>query len=558
MLAVCAPMTALAQMPAPALPSAGTILQEAKPPGLAAPAPSGTGLIIDKADTGSLPPSAPFLVQRLEITGNTLIATPTLLALLAGVPGQSLSLPQLGGHIDRITDYYRSQGYPLARAIIPAQTILDGVVRIEIIEARYGKISLDNSSRVSAALLEATLSPLQSGQVVSQAELDQALLQLSDIAGIVVASTLKPGESVGTSDLLVSTTPGPAVIGNVVLDNYGNRYTGRARAGATLNLINPLQLGGVVSFSGLSSGDGMNYGRIAYEALINGRGTRLGGAYSALRYKLGAPIANLNANGTARVQSLWAKHPLLRSRDLNLYGQLQLDQLQLRDRVDVSAIRTDRSLRYLTASLAGDGRDAVLSDAVSSWNVAWSTGRVGFDDMTAQTADATAAKTRGSFSKLNANVSRLHTLSPEDGVFLAFAGQWASTNLDASQKMSAGGPNTVRAYDTGAVAGDSGVLASIEWRHSLGGAWGGQWQAVAFVDSARVTVNKNTWTAGTNSASLSGAGLGLNWSGTDQWSARAYVAKPIGTHPVLVAGNASARAWVELRRGFWGQRQGAG
>jgi hemolysin activation/secretion protein len=170
--------------------------------------------------------------------------------------------------------------------------------------------------------------------------------------------------------------------------------------------------------------------------------------------------------------------------------------------------------------------------------------------MTAQTADATAAKTRGSFSKLNANVSRLHTLSPEDGVFLAFAGQWASTNLDASQKMSAGGPNTVRAYDTGAVAGDSGVLASIEWRHSLGGAWGGQWQAVAFVDSARVTVNKNTWTAGTNSASLSGAGLGLNWSGTDQWSARAYVAKPIGTQPVLVAGNASARAWVEIRRGF--------
>ena len=550
MLAVCTPMTALAQMPAPALPSAGTILQEAKPPGLAAPAPSGTGLIIDKADTGSLPPSAPFLVQRLEITGNTLFATPTLLALVAGVPGQSLSLPQLGQQAGLITDYYRSQGYPLARAIIPAQTILNGVVRIEIIEARYGKISLDNSSRVNAALLQATLSSLQGGQAIGQTGLDQALLLLSDIPGIVATASLKPGQSVSTSDLGVVTTPGPAVSGNVVLDNYGNRYTGRARIGGTINLINPLQHGDILSLSGLSSGGAMNYGRIAYETLLNGHGTRLGGAYSALRYTLGAPIANLNANGTARVQSLWAKHPLVRSRDINLYGQLQLDQLRLRDRIDISAIRTDRQLDNWTLSLSGDARDALLSGGVSSWSLGWTSGRVGFDDAAAKLADAGTAKTQGGFSKLNASLTRLQTLSPSTGLYLTFSGQWASTNLDGSQKMSAGGPYTVRAYDTGAVSGDTGHLASIELRHSLGAALGGQWQAVAFMDSARVTVNKNTWTVGTNSATLSGAGLGLNWAGLAQWSARAYVAKPIGTHPVLVAGRASARGWVELRRGF--------
>ena len=550
MLAVCTPMTALAQMPAPALPSAGTILQEAKPPGLAAPAPSGTGLIIDKADTGSLPPSAPFLVQRLEITGNTLFATPTLLALVAGVPGQSLSLPQLGQQAGLITDYYRSQGYPLARAIIPAQTILNGVVRIEIIEARYGKISLDNSSAVNDSLLRATLSPLQSGQAISQAGLDQALLLLSDIPGIVATASLKPGQSVSTSDLGVSTTPGPAVSGNVVLDNYGNRYTGRARIGGTINLINPLQHGDILSLSGLSSGGAMNYGRIAYETLLNGHGTRLGGAYSVLRYTLGEPLAALGANGTAQVQSLWAKHPLVRSRDINLYGQLQLDQLQLRDRIDTSAIRTDRQLDNWTLSLSGDARDALLSGGVSSWSLGWTSGRVGFDDAAAKLADAGTAKTQGGFSKLNASLTRLQTLSPSTGLYLTFSGQWASTNLDASQKMSAGGPYTVRAYDTGAVSGDTGHLASIELRHSLGAALGGKWQAVVFVDSARVQVNKNTWVTGTNSATLSGAGLGLNWVGPAQWSARAYVAKPIGTHPLLVAGSASARGWVELRRGF--------
>ena len=543
-----APLAVHAQAPVP--PGAGAILQQVQPVAPPTPSPSGTGLTIERGDGARLPPSAPFLVNTLQITGNTLFATPTLHALVADAQGKSLTLSQLDELAVRITDYYRSQGYPLARAIIPAQTIQSGIVRMEIIEARYGKISLDNRSRVNDPLLQATLSPLQSGQAIGQTGLDHALLLLSDIPGVVVAATLKPGETVGTSDLLVNTTPGSAVSGNVALDNYGNRYTGRARIGATLNVINPLQHGDILTVSGLTSGGGMNYGRIAYESLLNGRGTRLGGAYSALRYALGEPLASLNANGTARVQSLWAKHPLVRSRDVNLYGQIQVDRLQLRDHIGASAIRTDRQLDNWTLSLAGDARDAFLSDAVSSWNVGWTSGRVGFTDAAAQVADAGSAKTQGSFSKLNVALARLQTLSPSNGLYLAFSGQWANTNLDPSQKMSAGGPYTVRAYDTGAVSGDTGVLVTLELRHNLGVGWGGQWQAVAFVDSARVTVNKNTWVAGTNSATLSGAGLGLNWTGADQWSARAYIATPIGSSPVLVAGNPSARAWLELRRGF--------
>lgn len=549
-------LPAHAQLPVPAptpilnTPGAGLILQQAQPVFPQAPARSGTGPRVDRSDGSSLPASAAFLVQSLTITGNTLFETPTLLALMAGVLGQSVTLPQLGEQVALITAFYRTQGYLLSRAVIPAQEIRNGAVRIEVIEARYGKISLDNRSRVNNTLLEATLAPLQSGQAIGQAGLDQALLLLSDIPGIVVASTLKPGDTVGTSDLSVSTLPGPAAPGSVVLDNYGNRYTGRARIGATLNLLNPLNHSDILTASGLSSGSGMNYGRIAYEALLNGRGTRVGGAYSALRYSLGAPLAALNAYGTARVQSLWAKQPLLRSRDVNVYGQIQYDELQLRDHVDAGAIRTDRQLGSWTLSLSGDARDALLTGGVSSWSLVWTAGRVGFDNAAAQLADTAAARTQGSFSKLNASLARLQTLDPNNGLYLALSGQRANTNLDSSQKLSAGGPYSVRAYDTGAISGDSGVLASVEWRHSLGVDSGGQWQTVTFIDSARVAVNKNTWAAGANSATLSGVGFGLNWSGADLWSARAYVAKPIGTPPALVAANVSARAWVEIRRWF--------
>jgi len=543
-------VTMAAQAAEPAPPGAGSILQQVQPVLPPTPSPSGTGLTIEQQGGAVLPSSAPFLVRSITIVGNTLFDTATLHALVADAEGKTLTLSQLDELAVRISRYYQGHGYPLARAVVPAQIIREGVVRLVIIEARYGRISTDNASRVNDSLLQATLAPLQSGQAIGQTELDHALLLLSDIPGVVVDATLKPGEAVGTSDLVASVTPGPTLSGGLVVDNYGNRFTGRARAGGTINFINPLHHGDILTFNVLSSGRRTSYGRFAYESLLNGRGMRVGGAWSALHYVLGGPLASLDAHGTARVASAWAKQPLVRTRDVNLYGQLQYDHLQLRDHIDASATRNDRHLDNLTVSLAGDARDEFLSAGVNAWNVGWTAGRVGFDDAAARLADATSVRTQGSFSKWNANLARLQSLSPADGLYLAFSGQWANTNLDPSQKMTAGGPYTVRAYDTGAVSGDTGYLVTIEVRHSLGAVWHGRWEAVAFVDSSRVKVNRIATTGGTNSAALHGAGVGLNWTGPDQWTARVFVAKRIGATPVLLGSSAAARGWLEVRKGF--------
>ena len=548
LLAACVPLAA--QAADPVAPGAGSILQQVQPVPPPTAAPSGTGLTIEREGGARAPSSAPFLVRSIRIAGNTLFDTATLHALVADAEGKSLTLSQLDALAARITSYYHRHGYPLARAVIPAQTIREGAVSLAIIEARYGNVSADNQSRVRHSLLQATLAPVQGGQAIGQSELDHALLLLSDIPGVVVNATLKPGEAVGTSDLLVNIAPGATVSGGIVLDNHGNRFTGRDRVGATLNFINPLHHGDVLTFNALSSGRGMRYGRIAYESLVNGRGSRLGGAWSALHYALGEPLASLNAHGTARVQSVWAKHPMVRTRDINLYGQVQYDHLRLRDHIDASAVRTDRQLDNLTLSMAGDARDGFLSPSVNAWSLGWTAGRVGFDNASAQLADADGARTQGSFSKWNANLARLQSLSPANGLYLAYSGQWSNTNLDPSQKMTAGGPYTVRAYDTGAVSGDAGHLATIEVRHSLGAAWQGHWEVVAFVDSSRVKVNKIERVAGTNSATLSGAGVGLNWAGPDQWTAKGFIARRIGSVPALVASTASVRGWVEIRKGF--------
>lgn len=531
-------------------PNAGSILQQAQPPKPTAPSSSGTGLSIQSEQGAQLPVSAPFTINSIQITGNTAFTTATLHTLVADAEGKSLTLEQFGAVVARITDYYHSHEYPLARAIVPAQTIKGGVVQVTVIEARYGAINLDNRSRARAGLIQQTLSSLQPGQPVEQTSLDRALLLVTDLPGVTSTATLKPGEAVGTSDLQVQTNPTAPVTATASVDNYGDRYTGRARFGATVNVIEPFHQGDDFSLNGLTAGSDMNYGSLSYEAAVNGLGTRVGGSFAALHYSLGGTLESLDAHGTAQVASAWIRQPFVRSGSWNLYAQLRYDHQKLNDDIDATDLKTDRHLDNWTLTLNGDWREALLSGGGATWNLGVTHGRVDFDDAEAELADSVTARTGGGFTKWNGTLAHILNLTPADALYLTLSGQWTNGNLDASQKLVAGGPYSVRAYDIDAVSGDTGILGSLELRHALARILDGRLQVVAFVDSQRITVNKDPWVEGVNSATLTGAGGGFQWTGPHQWLLKCYVAAPIGSAPALAGIDHSVHAWAEIDKGF--------
>jgi len=528
------------------VPNSGTILQQLQPVLPAAPQASRPALEIKTGDAPGLPASAPFQVKAIRIAGNAAFPAGTLHALVADAEGKTLTLPQLEQLAGRITAYYQAHGFPLSRAIVPAQTIADGQVLLQVVEARYGAVRLNNGSQVDEALLSATLAPLQAGQPIAERQLDRALLLLSDVPGVGVDALIKPGAAVGAADLEVAASRRAQTWATLALDNGGNRYIGRARASATLFALNPLRHGDILDAGVVSTGEGMQYGRIGYELLLNGAGTRAGAAYSMVRYKLQDELEALDAHGSAGVATAWIKHPLVRGRGANVYVQFEYDAKRLRDRVGTLDVRTDRRLGNWVLSLNGDARDDLLGGGVSVWSLGWTRGRNRFDDLDAEAADAASAQTRGRYAKWNTNVSRLQGLGSNDALYLNLGAQWANANLDSAEKMTVGGPYTVRAYDIGAVSGDTGYFGSVELRHQFGGGW----QATAFADTARVRINRHPWTASANAARLSGAGLGLNWSGPGGWSANLSVATPIGAEPALIGRPSSVRGWITAAKAF--------
>ena len=491
-------------------------------------------------------------VRTLQVTGARLYSEAQLIELTGFKPGSDLSLSDLRSMASRITGHYRANGFFLAQAYVPAQDIKDEEVTIAVSEGQYGNITLRNETRLSDRLPRTYLDGLNSGDVIVNPALENRLLLLSDLPGVNVRSTLTPGASIGTSDLIVDVTPGPPVSGSIDADNAGNPYTGEIRVGATVNINNPLGQGDVASLRLLTSGSGLKYGRGSYQIPF-GR-AQVGVAYSKLDYSLGKEFENLQAHGTAEIASIYGRYPLIRSRDHNLYFQLAYDAKTFQDRVDSTSSVTDKKSQVLTAGIYGDSRDTLGGGGLSSYGLTWWTGNIDIQTPEALAADAASARSNGHFNKLSFNAMRLQSLGGPFSVYAAINGQVASKNLDVSEKMELGGMNAVRAYPEGEAYADEGYVLTLEGRMQLrdfSDSRLGHVQLIGFVDTGTVRLNRNPWTPGQeNRRTLSAAGVGVNWSDPGNFMVRAYYARKLGSEKASSSPDRSGRFWIQLVKYF--------
>ncbi|WP_346842380.1 ShlB/FhaC/HecB family hemolysin secretion/activation protein [Metapseudomonas otitidis] len=483
-------------------------------------------------------------VNGFTLEGNSALGSEELLGLLADLPGNELSVGQLQAAANRITRRYREQGYPLARAYLPVQEIDGGVVKIAVLEGRYGEIKVDNPVGLGGSAL-APLSALKAGDAVQGQPLERSLLLLQDTPGVEVKSTLRPGASTGTTDLLVGLQQAPLVTGSVDMDNYGNRFVGQYRLGGTLNLNNPLNLGDRLSLRAMGSDQDQHYGRVAYQLPLGPWATQFGVAYSDMDYELGKDFDDLRAHGNARIASVYAIQPLVRSRDFSLFTQLQFDDKRLKDDIDLFDEKSDKHARVVTLTLNGNSRDDLLGGGVNSFALGWSQGSLTLDGAQAQRTDDATAGTRGRFHKLNPSLVRLQRLSDRFSLYTQLQGQWADGNLDSSEKLYLGGAYGVRAYPQGEASGDQGWLANVELRYALTEAW----QLSTFVDHGEVRLNKDTWTSDDNHRSLSGAGFGALWA-AHGWQVNAVAAWKLGNAEAESDVERTPRVWAQVVRVF--------
>ena len=524
-------------------PDAGTLLQETRPtPAL--PRES-TGVLPETPEqrTQPLDASVRFVVRGFRIRGSEAFPEAELQALIAGGIGQEQTLADIDALIQRITRRYHDAGYLLARAYLPAQEIRDGIVDVAVLEGRLGALHIDNQSPLTDSQVAAYLARLKEGEAIAGDALERELLLLSDLPGVEVASTLRPGASVGTTDLDVRLAGKSPYGGSLELDNYGNRYSGDTRLGGNFTAGNLFGLSDTVSLRALVA-EGMEYGRLAWQVPIGPAGTQLGAAWSEMHYRLGKDFANLKAHGTAQIGSLYVLHPFMRGRTANLTGQLNYDAKRLADDIDTTSTRSRKTIDLWTAGLSGDRIDGLFGGGMSRASLAYSAGTLHLDSDDAA-LDSAGHRTAGSFDKFNLAASRLQRLFGDFTLFGSVQAQAAGKNLTSAEKMALGGAQGVRAYPQGEAPSDDAWLATLELRYALAE----RWQISLFHDHARGRLNHTPIAADANNVRrLAGNGIGLAGSYKD-FSVQMGLAWRDGAQPTADT-DRSPRVWVQAVQRF--------
>ncbi len=535
-----APAPVLAAPAAPALPAAPVVA--------AAPPPA---------------PSLKFAPAGFKFVGNTVFSDKELQPLLAADIGKEVDFDGLSEVAEKVKVFYRSRGYFLAVALLPKQEIENGIVTIEVLEGRIGKIDfvtpLPKMATITEAQFKGMLSKrLKEGDLITENSLEQPLLQVNDLPGVKIKSVINPGEKSGTANLSLEVEPQPnlrRLNGTYEFDNSGNRVAGEYRGTVKANLLAPFGIGDIFSASLTLAEKPTNvFGRVGYLAPVANFGTRIGVNLSHLSYALGKDFAELGVNGTAQVAELVAVQPILRTKDYNLIGQFAYERKHLVDK-QLNVPNQEKNIDSLkfqfNGDLRGDGHVNTASVDIVLGNLKFKSAEQLADDQGLSGFD-----TSGRFVKINFAANRLQQFTPTIEGMFAISGQLASKNLTSAEKFVLGGANRVRGYPAGEAGGDQGFVATAEVRYAMQNIriGTGALSLSAFYDFGMVWRNRDPSRGGdtnlSNRRNLSSVGFGFKLGAPDDFLLRTDLAWARSGAATSDTSARSLRLWLQAIRWF--------
>ena len=527
------------------VPNAGQSLRDVETLRPTLPVPAAPDLAMppsDEAPSSATAEGPRIPVSAFAIEGNAAIPAARLDALLVDLVGRELSFGDLQQAAARITAYYREHGYVLARAYLPHQDIEHGVVRIAVVEGRYGQLELHNRTRVLDRALRQPLASLQPGEIVSGNRLERSLMLLNEMPGVDAKGTLRPGAEPGTTDLVIDAERSRFATGSVEFDNFGDPLTGRYRATGSIDVNAPLRLGDRFSLRGLTSNTNQRYYRASYQVPVGPASTRVGIAYSDMNYRIGGSLKELRYHGGADVRSAFVTQPLLRSRRTSVDAQVTYENKHLRDVYSIFDVVGDKTVDLWSFGVSGNRQDGFGGGGRTGFSATVGIGHLSSNDPLDMNY---YAHTLGQFAKLNINALRLQALGSRFQLYTQFSAQLSSRNLDSSEKFNLGGPYGVRAFALGAGSGDQGWQATAELRYLVAPGW----QLSTFADTGRIQLSKQRWSRERNTVQLSSLGIGASWYGS-RHQVSVTAALPVGYTDQVASPTRSPSVWLQAAQYF--------
>lgn len=446
-------------------------------------------------------------LKQVKIEGVQSLNVAEMQPLVADLEEKTVTLGAVRAAAAQITERYQQAGFPLARAVIPPQKIIDGVLKIQVIEGQIAGATADNHSRLSPKFVEGYLNnAYEAGKPLQRQQSERALLLMRDLAGVgEVNYRLSEGKNAGETLLLAELQSAPLASGNVSVENYGSKSTGEYRTRANLYLNSLFGRGERISLQAMSSFKGVNNGRLGLELPLGYQGLQFNTSFSHTNYELGGAFKALDASGTANTLDYGLRYPLIRSNEKNLWLAVGGEHRHLTDKVKSTNTQTRKRINSGNISLNGSLQDNLGFGGFTQFSLQNTLGNLRILSADARALDAASAKTAGGYYKLNANLSRTQYFNQKLSLYAGLNAQWANKNLDSGEQLSLGGVDAVAAYHSNDVSVDRGVVGQLELRYMVNT----YLTVSSFYEAAKGKPRVKPYLAEKNNVSLHGGGVGL-------------------------------------------------
>ncbi len=395
-----------------------------------------------------------------------------LTAVIQDLIGKSLSFDDIQKAAKRIQNFYRDEGYFLAQVYIPEQEVKNGVIIIYISEGKLDSKQpfeiKKNNLRLKEGVSESYFIEGMKGKF-TQKGLERAILNFNEVPGIDAKVTLKPGKDAYSTSIVIDASEGPAVTGSIFLDNYGNRYTGQNRATGTVFINNPTKIGDQITFNMITAPTGnFSLNQLGYNFPIGRDGMRGTLSFNQLKYKIGKDLkTSPQSKGDAFTYTANVKYSILRTAERAL---LILAGYNLKDMYnETTGVETsDKIIESFDSSILFQNIDNIFLGGYMQALLKQSFGEL---DLSGASTDlssdqgSSGAKTDGSFSKTYIQFLRIQRIVERLDLQILGSMQFASQNLDSSEKFTLGGIGGIRAFPSGEASGDEGRKVSIDLRY---------------------------------------------------------------------------------------------
>lgn len=406
--------------------------------------------IINKTEREGKTPSTggpTFLLRKVDTNHSAILTSAEITGITSHYQGRKVSIGDLLKMVAKFNALYKKKGYITARAFLPPQKVSDGVVRVELVEGRVGRVTVTGNFHTHANYYTSRIG-LKRGELIRTKPLEKKLVLFNQTNNTQLRAVLQAGSQFGTTNVDLKATEPTNFSSDFSFDNSGYDSLGKRRLGLVTTDRSLLGYRDALTVGSYWT-DGTVAGFAQYEIPIGIEGARVGGgiSYNHIDIRSG-PLSKLGVRGHFWDFSINYDRPLLATRHtvLDVYLAPHDQRSVVQSRSFVISKAWARFFEF------GDTIREYDDHGLMEWNNGFGAG-----------VDRIVG--RNTFVKYNGSFLRAQRLGRGFVAILRAMGQAQLSGvpgLAPSLEFQIGGISTVRGYPQGMLIGDNGYATSAE------------------------------------------------------------------------------------------------